>query len=337
MIGDSITWAENGDYWRKHLIGELPRLAFKGTHSGCLGYSHEGEGGNTTSLVLERIHRIPECPYYHLHIGTNDNNILGDLRQEQIDAQAGEVAARIIRIVEMLLDKNGTMKVFLGTIMPCFTDNPNRDIINSRVNDFLRLEAEKDYLKSKVVLIDYEKYLRTIPDWEPLILLHPTIPGYETIAKITADAIVREFKIVDKSTVPVLHKNAGVKIENLWDETSQQTCRKVIAGWYTVSFRVIKGAGQNVKIRISGKDRNVKFYFDQTSEAIEYNGRLYVNFFTGYENYEYNMNVLKIRCLSGDIDQILFEKTRPSAFPSSYGKTEFIDESGSFSYGEELA
>jgi hypothetical protein len=42
MIGDSITWAGKGDYWRKYLLELLPRLAFVGTHSAVLGYSHAG-------------------------------------------------------------------------------------------------------------------------------------------------------------------------------------------------------------------------------------------------------------------------------------------------------
>ena len=75
MIGDSITWAQEGDCWRKDLLEHLPNLAFVGTHTAKFGYSHAAEGGNGTPSVLSRLNDIPDCPYYHLLIGTNDNNL----------------------------------------------------------------------------------------------------------------------------------------------------------------------------------------------------------------------------------------------------------------------
>ena len=57
MIGDSITWAQEGDYWRLYLLDNLPHLAFVGTHTAVLGYSHAGEGGNGTGAVLARLFR----------------------------------------------------------------------------------------------------------------------------------------------------------------------------------------------------------------------------------------------------------------------------------------
>ena len=70
MIGDSITWAGNGDYWRKYMIERIPSLAFIGTHTAVLGYSHAGEGGNSTEAVLKRMKDIPDCPYYSAPITT---------------------------------------------------------------------------------------------------------------------------------------------------------------------------------------------------------------------------------------------------------------------------
>ena len=75
MIGDSITWSGKGDYWRKELFEIIPRLAFVGTHTGTLGYSHAGEGGNSTGSVINRLAMIPNCPYYSLLIGTNDTGV----------------------------------------------------------------------------------------------------------------------------------------------------------------------------------------------------------------------------------------------------------------------
>jgi hypothetical protein len=59
MIGDSITWAGKGDHWRKELLKRMPNLAFIGTHSAVFGYSHAGEGGDSTGRVLRRIKNIP--------------------------------------------------------------------------------------------------------------------------------------------------------------------------------------------------------------------------------------------------------------------------------------
>ena len=93
MIGDSITWAEEGDWFRRHLLAFLPEIAFAGTHSALLGYSHAGEGGNSTIGVLNRIHdrkRVPDCPYYHLLIGINDASAAK--RKEDIPEIASGIA-----------------------------------------------------------------------------------------------------------------------------------------------------------------------------------------------------------------------------------------------------
>ena len=126
MIGDSITWAEFGDHWRKELLKHLPNLAFIGSHTACFGYSHAGEGGNNASQVLGRMDEIPDCPYYSLLIGTNNNNVQ---RHEKVAPQAQATAKAIIEIVKKLLAKNGTEKVFLSSLMPCYTDNPLRDFM----------------------------------------------------------------------------------------------------------------------------------------------------------------------------------------------------------------
>jgi len=75
MIGDSITWAEFGDHWRKELLKHLPNLAFIGSHSACFGYSHAGEGGNNTNQVLARLNEIPDCLYYNQRMLENPFNI----------------------------------------------------------------------------------------------------------------------------------------------------------------------------------------------------------------------------------------------------------------------
>lgn len=336
MIGDSITWAEYGDFWRKYMLRHLPRLAFIGNHTGCLGYSHEGEGGNNTAMVLDRLDRLPLCPYYHLHIGTNDNSLSGEYSPAELTKHINEVSLRIFRIVEELLRKPDVEKVFLGTIMACYTDNPKRDMINSKVNAVLRKKIHSLFPDDRVVLIDYEDAIRSISGWEQIIRLHPVPDGYEKIAAITAKAIFDALDIADPETVPVPQAGTGVKIINLWDQKNGRSLDKIIAGWYTLSFEAELSPPIPPRIRIFGDLTRVKFYFDQSFYPQICHDRWYINFFTGYEGYEYNMTVLRVESAGGSPRRILLEKTRPSFLPSSFGDTTFSDSSGRFAIGEDL-
>ena len=119
MIGDSITWAQEGDYFRKHLVAKVPNLAFVGVHTAKFGYSHAGEGGNRTGNVLARlndVNNIPDSRYYHLLIGINDSNSAKDDNTVPIIARG--TADRILQIIEGLLARKCTEKVFWGTILP---------------------------------------------------------------------------------------------------------------------------------------------------------------------------------------------------------------------------
>ncbi len=199
MIGDSITWAELGDYWRLYLLDHLPNLAFVGTHTAALGYSHAGEGGNGTAAVLARMADIPDCPYYHVLIGTNDPRS-NDAAQQQAMAQA--TADLITKIVHGLLAKPSVQRVFLGSILPCQTDDPARDQRNSMTNAILRPQIGTLFPDGKVVWIEYEQPIRATENWGPIIRLHPTKEGYQLIAKIGADAIRAELKLPDQIATP---------------------------------------------------------------------------------------------------------------------------------------
>jgi len=129
MIGDSVTWAEDGDHFRGELLKLLPQLAFAGTHSAVLGYSHAGEGGDSTVRVLNRLNdpeRVPAAPYYHLMIGINDSSAAK--RDCDSDAVAAAAAGRIGSILEQLLAKPMTRKVFLGAILPSPFDMKSGEI-----------------------------------------------------------------------------------------------------------------------------------------------------------------------------------------------------------------
>ncbi|MCK6490963.1 MAG: GDSL-type esterase/lipase family protein, partial [Planctomycetes bacterium] len=168
MIGDSITWYGEGDCWRQQLVARLPRLGFVGTHSAKHGYSHAGEGGNGTAQVLKRLPAVPASPYYHLLIGTNDNNV----REEALVApRAAETAGRIAAIVEGLLARPTTRTVFLGSLLPCTADdpkevfNPLRARTNAATNVILRGWLGKRLPAKRVVWVDYESAVLASPGW----------------------------------------------------------------------------------------------------------------------------------------------------------------------------
>jgi lysophospholipase L1-like esterase len=333
MIGDSITWAGKGDYWRKYLLVNLPRLAFVGTHSAVLGYSHAGEGGNSTGKVLNRINDIPDCPYYSLLIGTNDTGVKDESKSQP---RAERTAERIQKIVFELLKKNGVKKVFLCSILPCYTKNPLRDKTNSLTNKILRKKMKDGVFPAeKVIWIEFEEPIRAIEGWEPLIKLHPTPEGYKKIAKIHADKIAEALEVKDPSKKPKANPNTGVRICNLWDTKTGMTKTPVIAGWHTVSFKLDKITGDAPAIRIISAEE-VKKPFDKSFKlsAPQEGKRSEVNFFTNYEGYGYTRSNLKIEPIDCEISQILFEKTRPSMKASQYGDGIYIDAKTPSSPGE---
>jgi lysophospholipase L1-like esterase len=333
MIGDSITWSGKGDHWRKNLLEILPRLAFIGTHTATLGYSHAGEGGNSTSRVIKRLNMIPDCPYYSLLIGTNDTGVKDEAKSQE---RAIRTAERIQKIVMGLLEKKGVKKVFLCSILPCFTNNPLRDKTNSLTNIILREKMKTVFPNDKVVWIEFEEPIRKIKDWEPKIKLHPTLEGYKIIAKIHADKIAKELALTDISKKPEPASGTGVRVRNLWDKKSETTIIPVIAGWYTVSFDVKKVSGDNPELKITGVDQSVKTALNQTIKLVkpEAGKRMTINFFTSYEGYGYSRSKLKLEPVNCEIDKILFEKSRPSKQASTYGEGIYIDNKTTPALGE---
>lgn len=329
MIGDSITWAGEGDYWRKYLLELFPRLAFVGTHTAVLGYSHAGEGGNNTGKVLARIKAIPACPYYSLLIGTNDRAIKG--QEESQESRAKRTAANIQKIVLELLKKEGVKKVFLCSILPRqTTSNPLQDSINSATNDILLKEFASVFPKDKVVWIEFEKPIRAIEDWGPKIKLHPTIEGYKIIAKIHANKIAETLGVKDMSLQPVAAAGTGVRINNLLDEEANSTRDPVIAGWYTLSL-FVKNASATASITLVGGDTFKKTFKVAASDVGK---RLSFNFTTGYEGYGYKRSKIAISVQDCEIDKVLLEKRRPSGEASVYGKAIYIDSESTPAPGE---
>jgi len=327
MIGDSITWAGKGDYWRKYLLELFPRLAFVGTHTAVLGYGHAGEGGNGTGRVLGRIKAIPDCPYYSLLIGTNDTGVKDKAKSQP---RAKRTAKNIQKIVLELLKKKGVKKVFLCSILPCQTNNPLRDSTNSATNVILRKEFDSIFPKDKVVWIEFEKPIRAIKNWGPKIKLHPTLEGYKIIAKIHADKIAETLGIKDMSAKVVAKAGTGVRVNNLFDAKTNSTNNPVIAGWYTLSLSV-KSVAEKATVTLSGGNTFKKIFKITASDKGK---RLSFIFFTAYEGYGYNRSIIKLKSNGCKIDKVLLEKRRPSGKASIYGKGIYIDNKSNAAPGE---
>lgn len=334
MIGDSITWAGEGDYWRQYLLELLPNLAFVGTHSAVLGYSHAGEGGNTTSAVLARLDQIPDCAYYHLLIGTNDGAGQTPAEQERL---ATATAERIARIVNGLLAKPSVRKVFLASLLPCETDNPCRDLTNARVNALLRPKVNELWPAGRVVWVEYERPLRALPNWGPMIRLHPTKEGYKVVARITADALRQALDLPAASAPPQPLPGGGVRVTNLWQGGVEgTTTAPIIAGWYTLSFDVTEVGEAGGKLTLRSENTNPKFCLNQSFPvpATASGQRLTWNFFTGYAGYGYATAVLKLTAEGCAVDRILLEKRRPSGQASVYGTGTYLDATSPIALGE---
>lgn len=326
MIGDSITWAGHGDYWRKYLLEHIPTLAFVGTHTAVHGYSHAGEGGNSIDRVIARIKQIPNCPYYSLLIGTNNNSVKS---ADKVEPTSKRSAAKIEELVNLLLAKPAVRHVFLGSILPCYTKNPLRDQTNSATNVILRRRmAEGAFSASKVSWVEYEKPIRAIDGWEPLIRLHPNPKGYTIVAEILANQIRKSLKLPDALSSPVPSAGAGVRVWNLWDGTLKETIVPPIAGWYTLSFDLDKVSGAKAAVLVQTADQAItKGKLERRFEVKpEQSGkRLVFNFYTKAEGYGYTRACLSITTDQCEIRNIMLEKMRPGKTASTYGGNIFMD------------
>ncbi len=331
MIGDSITWADKGDCWRKELLARLPNLVFIGTHSAMYGYSHAGEGGNSTEKVLERMKYIPDCPYYNVLIGTNNTGVK---KAELIEEKSKQTATDIIKIVQELLKKQGVEKVFLSSILPCATDNPFRDQCNSATNKILREKFAEVFPKEKVVWVEYEIPLRKVDGWEKKIFLHPNEEGYVLVGEITAKAISSALNI-KPGTEPVRPENTGVQIVNLMGENNVTVC-PVIAGWYILSFNVdsVKSGKSEVILESQIQGKNTFKQVIPIKAAVS--ERVNALIFTNYEGYGYTRDFLTLKTNDCSISNVLLEKMRPAKTPSIYGKDSYIDSVSPVAKGELL-
>ena len=340
MIGDSVTWAQAGDHFRDEMLKLMPVLAFSGTHTGRLGYSHAGEGGDSTRRVLQRLadpERIPEAPYYHLLIGVNDAG--GAKKDERSESVANATVERIVKIVEELLKKKGCRKVFLASILPSpFGKNGEstvRERTGSLINAKLRAQFKKFFPAGKVVWVEYEKPLRAqLENWkkrENLHGAHPTAKGYKMLAALAVPVLKKEMSI---SASAAAKGRIGVEVVNLWDDKANATA-PLLPGWYTLSMELDK-CGEAAFTLYSTSPKTKACFKKNYHLKGKPGSRVEVNFMNGYQGYGYDRAPFKMTFSTGKVVRIQVEKTRPLQRASVYGKGRFVDTVSPVAAGEIL-
>ena len=176
VIGDSITWYSNGQYFRKLMSQLSNKFRYTGSRTDTFGYGHEGEGGNNSQAVLNRINYIVKSDIYILMIGTND-------RYEDIK----NTLDNITEITSGLIIKAPSSIVYVSTILPRDDEIDNKNI---KTNELIRswINTNNDH---RIKLLDVEKEFRSITNWQHLLSdkLHPTIDGYKKLSEIVNDNI----------------------------------------------------------------------------------------------------------------------------------------------------
>lgn len=327
MIGDSITWANHGDLWRQELLRRIPALAFVGTHAGVHGYGHAGEGGNSTSQILARLDALPDCAHYALLAGTNDNNLTDPAA---VPAGTGRTAANLESIVLRLLQRASTRRVFLGSILPCHSDdpaiapNPLRDQANQAVNALLRARIASGALPAdQITWVEYEHPIRRLPDWRETIRLHPLPASYAVLADILAASIRQTLDLADPRAIPDVPAGSGVEVVNLLDQATRRTREPVIAGWYTLSLRVEAVASAEGVVTLGSAGQAVGDPLRVPAEAV--GRRIEREVFTGYEGHGYTRGILELAASGCTVGDLLLEKRRPSGRASAFGEGRFVD------------
>lgn len=173
-IGDSQTWWGNASALRKNMHDLAPEFSFTGSNTDIYNFQHEGEGGNSTQQVINRIEKTPYADYYTLLIGTND-------WKKDIE----EVTQNIIYIITFLNEKYPSAKVIYVDPLP--TVNSERESFNKNLSKKVQSRIGN---KQQVLFCPLGTEMRLNKNWEKDYLtndgLHPNTIGVQFMAeKIT--------------------------------------------------------------------------------------------------------------------------------------------------------
>jgi len=167
-IGDSITWAHDGEKLRCMLDEQNIGYDFSGYYLDKYGYRHDGHGGDTTIDVLNRVGTIPKADIYSILLGVNDNRFKSPIK----------TYVNLMKIASKLYEKNKKAIIYISTLLP-ITKESNK--FNDEVNSLLRNGLNCQNCK----LIDLGYYFESQPNWEKLLVdgVHPNLDGYKVIVE----------------------------------------------------------------------------------------------------------------------------------------------------------
>lgn len=184
-VGDSMAWFGDAQYLRCALASYLPNHSFIGSRTDSFGYGHDGHGGDNTREIVARISSVPVSDIYTVLAGNNDG-----------DYAPSETAQNIGLIVEKLLEKNSSAKIYVSTLPPRGDQYAEMTALR---NSAIRSWYSACSKKNNVTLIDTDMAMRSIPGALSRFIsidnIHPNPEGYDFIAKLISAAVRTQFAV----------------------------------------------------------------------------------------------------------------------------------------------
>jgi len=179
-IGDSITWMAQGKYMRCLLRDKGLFFDFVGLHQDGFGFMHDGEGGDTSVDVLNRIEKIFYADAYFLLLGTNDTGLTPQ-----------QTVQNLLQIGKALNTRNNSAPIFISTLLPTTGVYSYRNERNQLVNQLLLLNSKQKKLCENCYVLDVGGLFYATPGWERLYWdgIHPTEEGYELLTSLIVKAL----------------------------------------------------------------------------------------------------------------------------------------------------
>ncbi len=175
-IGDSLTWQGDGQYLRCLMRDYGLAYDFIGNHSDKFSFLHDGEGGNTTQQVIQRLNSIPVADNYFVLIGINDV-LQGVPLQTTLN--------NIKKISSALHQKNKFARIYISTLLPIIYHQ------NLEVQKLNALLLNANTLCDTCEVIDVGGQFYQLENWQSYLIegIHPNLKGYNALAKIIVSYI----------------------------------------------------------------------------------------------------------------------------------------------------
>lgn len=175
-IGDSITWQGDGQYFRCLMRDNGLAYEFIGNYVDRFLFNHDGEGGNTTAQLIQRLQTIPISDAYFLLIGIND--ILQNV-------PTTTTFNNIVIISNALNQKNKYANIYISTLLPTIYKQ------NSDVQKLNKILLQARNLCDKCKVIDVGGQFYKLQDWPSYLIegIHPNIEGYKQLSKFVVESI----------------------------------------------------------------------------------------------------------------------------------------------------